>query len=138
MRSLPGWTRPRLRMDRCGDTRGAVPDAAVCELFLKALEVDPAEVRKRIAAGVLDEADLLFVLVQNLHGQTERLELLDEHLERLGHAGRLDLLALDDRLVRLHAADDVIRLHGEELLEDVGGAVCLERPHLHLAEALTA
>src|SRR5918997_5406899 len=119
MRSLPGWTRPRLRMDRCGDTRGAVPDAAVCELFLKALEVDTAEVRKRIAAGVLDEADLLFVLVQDLHRQPERLELLDEHLERLWDAGRLDLLTLDDRLVGLNATHDIVRFDREELLEDV-------------------
>src|SRR6187431_910306 len=106
-------------------------------LFLKALEIDAAEVRKRIAAGVLDEADLLFVLVQDLHRQSERLELLDEHLERLGHAGRLDLLALDDRLVGLHATHDVVGLHGEELLEDVRGAVRLECPYLHLAEALS-
>src|SRR5687768_1330214 len=123
-------------MDRWVSTLGAVPDAELPWLFLKALEIDSAEVRQRIAPGVLDEADLLFVLVQDLHRQAERLELLDEHLERLGHARRLDLLALDDRLVGLHATHDVVGLHREELLEDVRGAVRLERPDLHLAEAL--
>src|SRR5687767_8286235 len=124
-------------MDRWVSTRCNVPEAALPWLFLKALEIDSAEVRQRIAPGVLDEADLLFVLVQNLHRQAERLELLDEHLERLGHARRLDLLALDDRLVGLHATHDVVGLYRQELLEDVRGAVRLERPDLHLAEALS-
>src|SRR5918998_4599507 len=108
------------------------------ELLLKALEVDAAEVRQRVAAGVLDEADLLFVLVEDLDVEPERLELLDEHLERLRHAGRLYLLALDDRLVGLDATHDVVGLPREELLEDVRGPVGLERPDPHLAEALPA
>src|SRR3990170_3119573 len=136
LRGLPGRTRPRLRMDRCMRELAAPSPAPPSRLFLKALEIDPAQVGQRVAARVLDEADLLFVLVQDLDRQPERLELLDEHLERLRHAGRLDLLALDDRLVGLHATHDVVRLHGEELLEDVRGAVRLERPDLHLAEAL--
>src|SRR4029078_12544760 len=37
-----------------------------------------------------------------------------------------------------HTTEDVVRLHGQQLLEDVGGAVRLERPDLHLAEALAA
>src|SRR5688572_7364619 len=115
----------------------ALPRAAAA-LLLKSLEIDPAEVRQRIAAGVLDEADLFLVLVEDLYAQAEGLELLDEHLERLRHARRLDLLALDDGLVRLHAAEHVVGLHGEELLEDVRRAVGLERPGLHLAEALAA
>src|SRR5688500_3114605 len=136
LRSLPGWTRPRLRMDRWLGHARSRPRLRGARLFLKALEVDPSEVGQRIASRVLDEADFLFVLVQDLDRQPERLELLDEHLERLRHAGRLDLLALDDGLVRLHATHDVVGLHGEELLEDVRGAVRLERPDLHLAEAL--
>jgi len=39
-------------------------------LFLKPLEVDPAEVWQRIAARVLDEADLLLVFVQDLDRQS--------------------------------------------------------------------
>src|SRR6478736_5530450 len=63
------------------------------ELFLKPLEVDPAEIWQRIAAGVLDEADLLLVFVQDFDRQSERLE-------------------------------------------DVRRAIGLQRPYLHLAEAL--
>src|SRR5919106_5135133 len=116
----------------------AAPVAPRIRLLLKPLEVDAAEVGQRIAAGVLDEADLLFVLVEDLDAQAEGLELLDQHLERFRHARWLDLLALDDGLVGLYATDDVVALDGEQLLEDVRRAVGLERPHLPLAEALPA
>src|SRR3712207_7512326 len=48
----------------------------------------------------------------------------------LRDARLLDVLALDDGLVHLHAAEDVVRLDGEELLQGVRGAVGLEGPHL--------
>src|SRR3954464_1302565 len=79
-----------------------------------------------IAAHRLDELDV----------QTERLQLADEHVERFRHA-RLDRrLALHDGLVDLGAAIHVVGLGGEQLLQDVGGAVSFERPHFHLAETL--
>src|SRR5207244_3214675 len=62
----------------------------------------------------------------------------DQDSERLRNAGLERVVALDDRLVGLDAADDVVRLHGQDLLQDVRGAVSLERPYLHLAEALAA
>src|SRR6185369_4098495 len=43
-----------------------------------------------------------------------------------------------DGFIRLDTSEDVIRLHGEQFLKDVRGAVRLERPDLHLAEALAA
>ena len=67
-----------------------------------------------------------------------RLHLLQQHLERLRDRRLGDVLALDDRLVGLDAADRVVGLDREHLLQRVGGAVRLERPHLHLAEALAA
>ena len=48
------------------------------------------------------------------------------------------MLALDDVLVHLGPAVDVVRLDGEHLLQRVRRAVGLERPHFHLAEALAA
>ena len=72
----------------------------------------------------------------DLDVEAERLHLLDEHLEALGDAGLGDVLALDDGLVDLHAAEHVVGLDGEDLLQRVRGAVGLERPHLHLTEAL--
>ena len=76
------------------------------------------------------------VLGQHLDVEAERLHLLDEHLERLGDAGVGDVLALDDRLVDLHATGHVVGLDREQLLQGVGGAVGLHRPDLHLAEPL--
>src|SRR5262245_56975835 len=70
--------------------------------------------------------------------QAERLELADEDVERLGQSGLERSVALDDRFVDLRPSRHVVRLGGEQLLEDVRRAVGLERPDLHLAEALAA
>src|SRR5258706_8530643 len=70
--------------------------------------------------------------------ETERLQFADEHVERFRHT-RLDArLALDDGLVNLGAAINVVGLCREQLLQDVRGAVRLERPHFHFTERLTA
>src|SRR5690606_21118393 len=83
------------------------------------------------------QADDLAVSAENLDVQAERLHFLHEHLEGLGNAGLRDVLALDDRLVHLDAAEDVVGLDREQLLQGVSGAVGLEGPHLHLTEALS-
>ena len=70
--------------------------------------------------------------------ERQRLHLLEQDLEGLGDRRLGDVLALDDRLVGLHAPDGVVGLDREHLLQRVRGAVGLERPHLHLAEALAA
>ena len=95
----------------------------------------PTPVRRRppaaASAGLLLRRDQLDV-------EAQRLQLADEHVERLGQPRRERRVALDDRLVDLGAAGDVVRLRREQLLEDVRRAVGLERPHLHFAEALAA
>src|SRR6185312_7232566 len=68
----------------------------------------------------------------------EGADLLHQHVERFRHAGLDLVLALDDVLVNLRASLRVVALHGEHLLQRVGRAVRLQRPHLHLAEALAA
>src|SRR3954471_185386 len=73
---------------------------------------------------------------QHLDVEAQRLHLLDQHLEGLRDARLRDVLALDDGLVDLHAAEHVIGLDGEQLLEGVGSAVGLQCPDLHLTEAL--
>ena len=75
-------------------------------------------------------------LGEHLDVEAQRLHLLHEHLEALGDAGFGDVLALDDGLVDLHAAEHVVGLDGEQLLQAVRRAVGLEGPHLHLTEAL--
>src|SRR6266545_2953094 len=75
---------------------------------------------------------------QHLHIETERLELLQEHLEGLRNAGLGDVLALHHGLVDLHAPQYVVGLDGQQFLQGVRGAVRLHRPALHLAEPLAA
>src|SRR6266487_3635219 len=43
---------------------------------------------------------------EHLDVQAQRLQLLQQHLERLGDAGLGDVLALDDRLVHLDPSED--------------------------------
>src|SRR5258706_1631775 len=106
-------------------------------LVLEPGEVDPAEIGEHVAGGVvLRERDLLVVLVEDLRVQPEAAQLLDEDLEGFRNPRWLDLLPLDDGFIRLDPSEDVVRLDGEQLLEDVRGPVGLERPDLHLAEAL--
>ena len=87
---------------------------------------------------LLAHLDLAALVREDVDVEGERLHLLQEHLERLGDRRLGDVLALDDRLVRLHAPDGVVGLDREHLLQRVRRAVRLERPHLHLAEALAA
>src|ERR671925_1053806 len=87
---------------------------------------------------LLAHLDLLALVGEDVHVERERLHLLQQHLERLRNRRLRDVLALDDRLVRLDAADGVVGLDREHLLQRVGRAIGLERPDLHLAEALAA
>src|SRR6267143_1485687 len=56
--------------------------------------------------------------LHQLDVQTERLQLANEDVERLGHSGLDTRFALDDGLVNLRAAIDVVRLRREQLLQD--------------------
>src|SRR4051812_20069297 len=87
---------------------------------------------------LLAHLDLAALVGEHVHVERKRLHLLQQHLERLRDRRLGDVLALDDRLVRLHAPDGVVGLDREHLLQRVRGAVGLERPDLHLAEALAA
>src|SRR5947208_7502398 len=111
----------------------------LCRVFpeLFALEAD-AEVQRDLGDVFFTKHDLALVLAQDLDPERKAFQLLDEHAERLRDARLERVVALDDRLVSLDAADDVVRLHGQDLLQDVRGAVRLERPHLHLAKPLAS
>src|SRR5690625_651588 len=85
---------------------------------------------------VVTEFNLGSVGRENFHVEAQGLHFLHEHLERFRNARFTAVLALDDRLVHLHAAGDVVRLDREELLQRVGGTVGLQGPHFHLTEAL--
>ena len=64
-------------------------------------------------------------------------KLPNKHVERLGDARLGCRLALDDRLVDLRPAIHVVGLRGQQLLQDVRGAIGFKRPDFHLAEALS-
>src|SRR5580704_3008835 len=79
-----------------------------------------------------------FLPLHQFNVEAERLQLANEHVERFGHA-RLDTrLALDDGLVDLRAAVNVVGLCREQLLQDVRRTVRFQRPDFHFTEALAA
>src|SRR4051812_21560749 len=59
--------------------------------------------------------------------EAERAHFLDQHVERFRNTGLEGVVATHDRLVHLGTAGDVVRLHGQHLLERVRRAVSLER-----------
>jgi hypothetical protein len=67
----------------------------------------------------------------------QRADFLHQHVERLRHAGIDLVLALDDVLVHLGAAGNVVRLHRQHFLQGVSRAVSFQRPDFHFAETLT-
>src|SRR6266852_1024867 len=81
---------------------------------------------------------LLLPGLDQLHIQTERLQLPDQHVERLRHARLHGRFALDDGLVNLGAAVYVVGLRGQQLLQNERRAVRFERPDFHFPEALPA
>src|SRR5208283_4993378 len=70
--------------------------------------------------------------------EAERLQLANEHVERFGNARFDARLALDDGLVNLGAAINVVGFCREEFLQDVRGAIGFEGPNFHFTEALAA
>src|SRR5829696_1434365 len=125
----------------CGEPGPLLAPARPLDL-LDAARLPPGQVDTQLFRGAEDlvvrvaHLDLDAVAREDLHVEAERLELLEEHLERLRDAGLGDVLALDDGLVDLDPAEDVVGLDGEQLLQRVRGAVGLHRPALHLTEAL--
>src|SRR5208282_1202929 len=102
---------------------------------------------RRIVPGLRDETpgrgsvrDFFrgLLALHQLDVQAERLQLAHQDVERFGNSGVNARLALHNGLVNLGAAVDVVRLAGQQFLQDVGGAVGLERPDFHFAEALAA
>src|SRR6185436_1705425 len=88
-----------------------------------------AVVSKAISAGrIRSHADV----------DSQRLQLLYEHVEGLRNSRLGKVLSLHDRLVNSAAAVHIVRLDGENLLQRVCSAVSLECPHFHFSETLAA
>src|SRR6188768_3774625 len=73
-----------------------------------------------------------------LHVEAQRLELLDEHVERFGQTGLERVVALHDGFVHAGAALHVVALYRQELLEGIGRAVRFHGPDFHFTETLAA
>src|SRR5256714_15355540 len=107
----------------------------LAELF--PLQVD-TQVERKLGHVLFAQYDLALVLAQDLDAERQTLQLLHQHPEALRDAGLERVVSLDDGLVGLDPPDDVVGLDRQDLLEDVRGAVGLQRPYLHLAEPLAA
>src|SRR5882757_5315750 len=128
--SLTGMAAPDRRRHRASavdvDAARLPPGQVDPELFRSAEDV---------LVAVL-HLDLHTITGEHLHIQAERLQLFEQHLERLGDPWLGNVLALDDRLVDLDPAHHVVGLDREQLLQGVCSAVGLHGPALHLTEPL--
>src|SRR5690554_5973877 len=68
---------------------------------------------------------------------SQRTNLLDQHVEGLGHAGLHAMVTVHDVLVHLGTAIHIIRFDSQHFLQGVGSAISFKRPDLHLTKSLT-
>lgn len=59
------------------------------------------------------------LLVVETQVQTQAPQFVYKYVEGFRYAGTGDIVSLDDGLVGLGTSDDVVRLEGEQFLEDV-------------------
>src|ERR1700685_1935907 len=76
--------------------------------------------------------------LDQLYVEAERLQFADQHVERFRHARLHGSFALDDGLVNLGAAVNVVGLRRQQLLQNEGRPVSFERPDFHFSKALSA
>src|SRR5258706_11025931 len=81
---------------------------------------------------------LLLRNLDQLDIQAQRLQLTNQHVERFGDARLHRGLAFDDSLVDFCASVHIVRLRGQQLLQDERSAVCFECPDFHFSETLAS
>ena len=79
---------------------------------------------------------LLYLFAKEIHREPQALQLLLEDPEGFGHTRLEHILTLHYGLIGLHSTRHVIRLNRQHLLEVMGSAIGLQRPHLHFTKAL--
>src|SRR5665213_2619908 len=70
--------------------------------------------------------------------EPQRSQFLDQHVEGFRNTGLEIIVTAHDRLIDLGAARHVVGLHRQHFVQRIGGAIGLERPDFHFAEALAA
>src|SRR6266581_165853 len=81
---------------------------------------------------------LFLFALQELDIKTERLEFLDQDVERFRKSWFKGMFTFDDGLVHSGATCHVVGFDSQEFLECIGGAVSLHGPDLHLPQPLAA
>lgn len=77
------------------------------------------------------------LLVFQFDVDAQRADFFQQYVEGFRHARFHLVVAVHDVFIHLGTTVHVIRLNGEHFLQGVGRAVCFQRPHFHLTEALT-
>src|SRR5713101_2534244 len=81
----------------------------IVEVDILTFETGEVDVEARNVGHLVHrERDALVILVEHFYREAEALQLLDQHLERFGYTRLEHILALDDGLVRLHAAHNIV------------------------------
>ena len=62
---------------------------------------------------------------------------MNQDVERFGDAGNRHVVAFDNGFVCLGTAHDIVRLDGEDFLQDMRCTECLKSPNFHFTETLT-
>src|ERR1051326_4411812 len=76
-------------------------------------------------------------LLIHVHVESQSTQFVQQYVERFGNSRCGQVLAFHDGFICFCTAYYVIRLDGEDLLENVGGTECFERPHFHFPETLS-
>ena len=70
--------------------------------------------------------------------QAQSTQLMEEHVERFRNAGCGHWIAFDDSLIGAATSSNIITLDGEDFLQHMASAKCLESPNLHLTKTLAS
>src|SRR5437773_1617763 len=66
---------------------------------------------------------LILLRIVKVDVETERTHFLDQHVEAFRNARLERVVAAHNRLIDLGAAGDVVRFHGQHLLQGIGGTI---------------
>ena len=72
-----------------------------------------------------------------VNAQSKTSQLMQQHVERFRYSRSWQRFALDNGFVGLRTSGDIIRLNGQDLLQDMGSTECFDSPNLHFTKTLT-
>src|SRR5699024_317325 len=81
--------------------------------------------------------NLFIVLIENVDIKTKPLKFLHQYSEGFRHTRFRDIFSFDNRFIRLHASNCIVRFDCQDFLQGIRSTVCFKRPYLHLSETLS-